>query len=72
MVGNARKLAGMRKIRSWFKNKEEMKMEVQAIVDSTTEEEDMRLFLIDDVPKHMMEIVLWAMDEADDTSPMYL
>ena len=63
--GDHVKMARLREIRSWFDNTRQMNWTTMATLKEMTKKERTKLFLPPAQPKHKIEILLWAMEQAD-------
>lgn len=66
--GDASKMARLDEIGSWFASSSELNQAVMEICRTLTVEEDERL-TPDGMPKFPLEVVLWAMMEAESPDP---
>lgn len=61
--------ARLHEIGTWFSDRQEMEGEARAVLDSLTEDEETDLFGREE-HKHMLEVLLWAMAQADSPDPV--
>lgn len=66
--GNARKLARLREILSWYVAMGDLNQEAMAVVEEVHNEEEDHLFS-GGKAKYPLEVLLWAMDKADSANP---
>ena len=63
--GNEVKMTRMRKICSWFDNKQQMSWMAQAMIDHMKKSERLALWNVHAVPVAFIEVLLWATEKTD-------
>ena len=67
--GDQVKMARLMEIRSWFNNIRQLNWTAMATLREMTSREKKKLFPPPAQPRHKIEILLWAMEQANSSSP---